>query len=247
MSDSIATWIGVAIGAVSLSGVFFGYLGYRVQRNRVKLEYVVISTTQIVPAGRNTQLDVVHQGKTVPDAFMTILRLVNIGDKPIEDTDFKTGISIIFPSVQEIASATATKVRPPGLRPTLRIQGKVATIDPVLLNAEDAIEIQAITSGRVTSLGMQARIVGLKAITRRARLPYPPGSGDEGEMIRFDRFMWYVFMPVFLVLIVAAVLTWLYLTSLAIAIGSSILGVIILALYPLLVHRLIRRRRIWAL
>ena len=99
--------------------------------------------------------------------------------------------------VAEIVSALSTKTRPSDLAPELVIKITLFFIRPLLLNAEDMIELQLLTSGRATNVVAEGRLVGVKLLQRRG-FPYPPGSGVEGELLGFDKFMRYFYLPIVL-------------------------------------------------
>jgi hypothetical protein len=81
------------------------------------------------------------------------------------------------------------------MNPTISFDDERIYIQPLLFNPSDMMEIQAIVSGSIQEISLGGRISNA-VLTRRRSLPYPPGSGHEGEMLSFDRFMWYVVNPV---------------------------------------------------
>jgi hypothetical protein len=99
-----------------------------------------------------------------------------------------------------------TSSRPSDLKPQLSVdddQSRVV-ISPTLINPGDLIEPQVIASGPVRDVGMQGRVADVVPVKRQG-LPYPPGSGPEGEMVAFDKVMWWVVPTAFLLGITALV------------------------------------------
>jgi hypothetical protein len=112
-----------------------------------------------------------------------------------------------------------------------------------LLNAGDFIEFQVLTAGYATQVVIGGRISDVIP-QRRAALPYPPGSGREGEMLGFDKFMWWV--PPYLIAalfigVVAASPNGAAVKASWLAVIAVIFGV----LYPMRVRYLVKRRRAW--
>jgi hypothetical protein len=117
-------------------------------------------------------------------------------------------------------------------------------IGPKLINRGDMIELQLLSAGQAPQPLVGGRVANLEITVRRG-LPYPPGSGPEGEMLGFDRFVWYVFMP-------AGVAGAGVVIGLAGNVSSTARVLILIAtafgvgvLYPLRLRYLVRRRRLW--
>jgi len=111
--------------------------------------------------------------------------MVSTGDKGMPAEAFESPLTVTFHGAQEIVSASACALRPPDLPIKLRTETNRAIIEPLLLNAEDFIEIQALTAGQAGDVTVDARIADVTP-KRRNSLPYPPGSGQEGKMLTFD-------------------------------------------------------------
>jgi hypothetical protein len=236
LSDA-GVWIGVIIAAATL------LVTYLSLRDRRRLEFAVVSTTDVVPAEAPAGLQVVLDNKPVIDAAIARIRLVNTGHEAILAADFHSVLTITFPSANSIATASATNTRPPNLNPHISLGANQIHISPLLINPGDMIEIQALTQGPATNISVEGRIANVPHIIRRRELPYPPGSGVEGEMLGFDRFMWFVVPPSLLAGL--GVLGVIQSDTLARQIGFGVGFAILLALYFVVVRRLVRRRRLW--
>ena len=236
----VAAWIAAAVSLVLL-GV--AWLTYRSQRNRTALEYFVVINRDLLPGTVASQLQVTHRGKVLSAPSMTVVRIVNTGDRGIPPDSFTDDLCVLLEGVDEIASATWTAARPPQLQPTVEIDGDRVRIKPTLINPEDMLELQVVCDGRASQISLAGRIVDLK-VKLRTKLPYPPGSGTEGEMLGFDRFMWYVLGPA----TVVGVGVWIAIgmsTDAARVLTLAATSIIAGLLYPMHVRHLVRRRRIW--
>jgi hypothetical protein len=190
--QTLLTWIGVAFTIVA-AGI--AWITYRSQRNIKRLEYVVvykqrILSSRLVPSRRFAgELEVVLDGETVDDPVIVSVRMVNTGDRAILSTDFHEPLAVQLLGSQRIVSATVTSSRPSDLRPQLSVDESRVVISPTLINPGDLIELQVIASGPVRDVAMQGRVADVVPVKRQG-LPYPPGSGPEGEMVAFDKVIW---------------------------------------------------------
>ena len=239
--DDVPSWIAAAVGLLALVLTWFVY---RSQRNRTQIEYFVAFNRDLLPDRVPSGVQVTHEGKVLAAPSVSVVRIVNTGDRAIPPDSFTDDLCVEFEGVSEIASATWTATRPPQLQPAIEVDGDRVRIKPTLINPEDMLELQAVCDGRASQISLAGRVVALK-VKQRAQLPYPPGSGAEGEMLGFDRFMWFFFTPAFGV----AVGLWIAfsqdLTATARVLTLLATAVIVGILYPLYVRHLVRRRRVW--
>lgn len=193
----------IAVGsALSGIGIYIGYITYRDRRGRAELQYVVTTITRLVPREWGESLQVVHDGERVNDPWLVIARIVNVGDKAINADDFEKPLSLKLGDSMGVASVNQTGQRPADLMPDLERDGDTVLVLPTLFNPGDMIELQVLTTGQPKKVELGGR---LSEVTFRQlpHLPYPPGSGNEGEMLAFDKFMAFV-APAGLSLVVAA-------------------------------------------
>jgi hypothetical protein len=105
------------------------------------------------------------------------------------------------------------------------------------------LELQVLSAGRPDGVSVGGRVAGL-AIVEREALPYPPGSGSEGEMLGFDRFMWFVPVPAVIIFVgvYGALLAEVSnVGRVFVALGAAL----VLAAYFIQAAYLVRRRRRW--
>lgn len=190
MSD-VATWISAVGGVVAL---VFTVLSYLKRRGRARIEYIVTTSRRILPGRVADALEVTHQGVAVADPALSVVRIVNTGDRAIRPEDFETDLTVTFDAVRELVSASWSATRPDDLRPGIKTERNRVLIAPKLINPGDMLELQVLSSGPPNGVSVAGRVADL-VVVRRQDLPYPPGSGPEGEMLRGDRFMWYVLIP----------------------------------------------------
>lgn len=238
-------WAAVVIAAVvGVPGLILAFLTYRDRWPKKRIEYLVLPGYSLLPDAVPDSLTVAHSGKPVNAPTLINIRIVNSGDAAIPAEDFAEDLTLTLEGVDEIAYATSTAARPPGMRPQVGHDGTTVTIAPLLLNSEDLIQLQVLTSGKPKTIKLEARITDVR-VERIRELPYPPGSGTEGEMIGFDAFMWWVFAPSIGLLAGAAVVFSSGNSDLARLVAGAATVILVFWLYPLRVNQLIRRRRLW--
>jgi hypothetical protein len=194
MSD-LGTWIGVVIGVAAL---VFAVLGYLNRLAHARIEYVVTVSRRILPGRVADDLEVAHRGVVLADPALSVVRIVNTGDRAIRTEDFETPLSVTFGAVRELVSASWSATRPEDLRPGIGIDSNRVSIAPNVINPGDMLELQVLSAGPPSGVSLAGRVADLVVI-RREGLPYPPGSGTEGEMLSFDRFIWFVLSPALII------------------------------------------------
>jgi hypothetical protein len=239
-STDVGTWTAVLIGIIAVS---IAWLAYRSQRGRKGLEYIVLSIQRLVDPRVAQDLDVVFDGRPVDDPSLTVLRMVSTGDKGIPSETFESPLRVTLVGASRVVHASVSAKRPSDLPVALTTDSNHASIDPLLLNPGDFIEVLVLADGQPTRVALDARIADVTP-KRRNSLPYPPGSGPEGQMIGQDRFFWFV-LP-----FVLAVLAYFAIASADLRAVATIAWVVTVTLvffviYPMQVRRLVGRRRAW--
>jgi hypothetical protein len=237
----VPAWIAAIVSLVAL-GV--AWLAYRSQRNQTRIEYFVVFNRDLLPGAVSSHLQVTHEGTVLTEPSVSVVRIVNTGDRAIAPESFTDDLCVQFEGVGEIASATWTATRPPQLQPAIEVDGDRVRIKPTLINPEDMLELQAVCDGRASQISLAGRVVDLK-VKQRERLPYPPGTGAEGEMLGFDRLMWFFLTPAFGIAVGIGIAFREDLTATARVLTLLATAIIVGLLYPLYVRHLVRRRRVW--
>lgn len=236
------TWIAVAIGLATLVVAVLAYLR---RQPKTQLEYIVLTRSEVLPAGLPRTFQLVHRDLQVEDPSMAIVRIVNTGDRAIPEVDFASDLTINLPGAR-VVSVLCTAKRPHDLQPKLVIDGERVQISPLLLNSGDMMQLQILSAGLPSEIEVSGRVKDL-SIARRTELPYPPGSGEHGEFYGpVDYFVWFFFIPG-TILGVGALIALNGHNSAAGRIVAAVVAILLaLVVYPLQVIFLLRRRRLWA-
>ncbi|WP_221328278.1 hypothetical protein [Actinoplanes sp. L3-i22] len=229
--------------AVSLVGAALSVVAFLSQRKKYRLEYIVMSSSHVMRNPENPDLAVTFRSALVDNAAITVIRIANTGYEAILADQFKTDLSVHLCDVNEILQAWPTATKPRDLSPAIQVKGDKATLPGMLLNPGDMMELQFLTAGRASSVLIEGRIEHVTP-KRRASLPYPPGSGPEGELLAFDRFMWFG-MPLILGFSIAAIPLSSSISGAAKVVVATAIAFVFLVIEPLATRTLIRRRRLW--
>jgi hypothetical protein len=240
LSD-LAAWLGVAIAILSL---VVAYIAYKAQRAKLSLEYIVLSNYRILPKPEPSNLQVIHNHTVVPDAHLTVIRLVNTGDKAFTPSDFHSSLNIKLDGVRKVMAADVTFTRPANLRVALTVTDDAVSIAPTLINPGDLVQIQFITSS-TASISIDGRVANLSEVKQRMELPYPPGTGPEGEIVSFEKVIWYAIAPAIIASTVSLIaFTSSFTLAAKISLAASI-SIALVAIYLMQVNFLVKRRRRW--
>lgn len=239
--DVTAVIIAVVIGVPTL---YLAWVSYRDRWPQRRLEYLVVTNSRLLPTVLSDTVELTHEGEPVAEPTLVVVRLVNSGDSAVTVGDFNSDLTLTFEGSTEIPYAIVSGQRPADLNPDVRSEANILHVRPLLLNSGDLIEVQCLTEHQPTKVRLGGRVREVD-FEQRFALPYPPGSGDEGAMIGFDIFMWWVLIPGGLLAIGIAVAAD---SSNSIGARLGALGGALLSalwLYPLRVRQLVERRRLW--
>lgn len=201
----------------------------------------------VLPTALAKTLHLRHGDQEIDNPALVIIRLVNTGDGAIPKAAFESDLTVSLEGVREIAYVACTGRRPPGLDVQIEHSGVTAKIKPFLINPEDMMQLHLVVSGRPDRVVVEGRVAELE-IEQLPHLPYPPGTGPEGELQGpVDHFMMRILPP-----ILALVLGGMFAidpegtNSVPVQIGA---GVAALAfafwLYPARIKFLIHQRAMW--
>jgi hypothetical protein len=239
--ESLAVWIGVGLTSLAL---LVGYVTYRVQRARRRIEFAVVSSQGLAADKGIDELEVRWSGRTMSDPHILVVRVVNTGDRAVVPEDFESNLTLAVHGSASVLNASLSSSRPRSLKPAITLREGEIHVLPLLFNAGDMFELQILLDGAPSKVSMAGRIREVRHIKERP-IPYPPGSGPEGEMLPFDKFMWTVPM----IMLYLGVL-FLVLTASSIPTAQKLVTIVTTSLvfivgYPALLHRLVNKRRLW--
>jgi hypothetical protein len=176
----IVTVIGPGLTVI---GLIAGYYYFTRQRKVKRLICVVFSRERILLSGGVSDLTVFYKDQRVENPALTVFRLVNIGNVAIESNHFTGHLHFVLPGAIRVVAMDLLRVKPDGLEPDLEVNSNRVTLKPLLLNVQDALEIQVLTEGLPSTVQVQARILEVPSIVTTG-LPYSVTVDPRGVIAR---------------------------------------------------------------
>jgi hypothetical protein len=160
MSDR-AIAIVAAIAAVVAIPVTL--LVYRLSQERKHLDYEFISGVRLL-ANEATrlagELELRFRNSIIKDPYLLLVRLINTGNKPLEQEDFEQPVRIELDA--PVLSAWIAKADPEELIPPVEWQATTVEVSAALFNKGDWIALGVLTDGEPKEKSINMRIVGVK-------------------------------------------------------------------------------------
>jgi hypothetical protein len=162
--DANGGWVGLGALIVGLVGIILAIrfrprqskgLGWRYQSaNRI---------IRVTPAELNKlRLRVVYGERNIDDPNIIVLRILNAGHQEIREDDFDRPITIEFKESQLLALDVIGQSSP-SMEVSFKLDTSApnrVTLNPLLLNVGDWLELQFVTDGDIEQPSIGARIAG---------------------------------------------------------------------------------------
>ncbi len=185
--------IGVLIGILAL---LLSWWTVATDRNK-RLDVHVVSTAEIVRASQDvSDIRVSIGGIEVRDPVVSVLEIRNSGSQPISGSDFERELEISVSEPALIVQASIIETTPSSLKPALRVEGRSAVLDRLLLNPGDSIRIRTITAAGYPQFSVSARVSGVRDVTiddHESHRQISSVSGSEAVFIAMSSMiLWFV-------------------------------------------------------
>jgi hypothetical protein len=155
----------VAGTVVAAAAFVLDYLIFRRGRRRKKLSYQV-EHDQLLRV-HDTARDVVtilFDGEPVRNIHFVSTQIVNDGDVPIVDSDFRSSLSLKFDGATVLTS-DITAVSPRNLDPVITQTATGVTVEPLLMNPGDRFTVDMLVDSARVRPQVDARVVGVREVT----------------------------------------------------------------------------------
>jgi hypothetical protein len=150
---------------------------YRRGQEEKHLDYEFISGTHVIKeeiARAKADLQLYSDGRIVKDPYLLIMRIINTGNRPIQESDFTDRIRIDFQA--GVVTAKLIKSSPVGIATELEWEGGVLYVHGMLLNQGDWVALSILTDGEPRRIPPEARIVGVRELREFSPEPRPPST-----------------------------------------------------------------------
>lgn len=162
---SMFDWKYVITILVALAGVGVPVFLWQADQAR-SLRLDVISQTALSPVAPTALLGLklTLDGSEVSEARLTVMEIVNNGNRPIVAIDFEAPVEITSKPPGKIVRMDLGEVSPSDLKPSFSLKDGQIFMQPFLMNSGDKARISIITSGGEPQFNVRGRIAGIKTI-----------------------------------------------------------------------------------
>ncbi len=186
--------VSLAVLAI-LATVVVTVVVYLRQRQRKALEYQIVAVSPLVSVADEVKgkLQILFEGSPIQNAHLIVVKFVNTGNTPITESDFVAPLSLVFREDHlqtsdiggkqsnifiigraKVLSAEVIETKPPNSQVSITAKDAAVIVRPSLLNPQDSITIKVLVTELEDMISVDARIVGVKQLTRYdAQQPKP--------------------------------------------------------------------------
>lgn len=158
---------------------------------------MIFSRQRILLSSGVSDLTVFYKDQSVAKPALTVFRLANIGNVAIESSHFTEDLHFVLPEATRVVAMDVLRVKPDSLKPDLEIDSNRVILKPLLLNGQDALEIQVLTEGLPSTVQVQARILDVPSISTTG-LPYSVTVDSRGVIAKEEVGIYLFFLAFFL-------------------------------------------------
>lgn len=109
-------------------------------------------------------LELTLNGEKIDAPALTTIELLNDGSKPIPSADFEGPLELVVANEAKALEAKVATTEPASLSVMLETEPRVVRVKPLLLNPNDKITINILTSGKNPNIAPRARISGVSDV-----------------------------------------------------------------------------------
>lgn len=151
---------------IAFAGLLFTAAPY-FQSPDYSIDVQLISQSALQPLASKDKalgLEITIDKVPVNDPYLSVIQLVNTGNKPISSRDFESPIEISIGESKRIIRAQVTGVSPKDLKPVIKFDTKQIQLQPMLLNSHDTITLAILSADGIPNFHPSARIAGIESI-----------------------------------------------------------------------------------
>jgi hypothetical protein len=151
--------------AVAVAAIVIPFVWQSAQDTRSMSVRLLASTTlqpRLISGFQDLQ--VLLNGQKLDDPYLSLLELVNDGNKPVGSADFDSPIELLAGGQVSIKSAQVNGSSPPDITAKISVAEGKAAIAPFLSNPSDSVFFTVITAGGEPAFSVRARISGIKQV-----------------------------------------------------------------------------------
>ena len=177
---------------ILLGLVAAGWAVYKFSRSTISKSFSYdIEKTQLFTINDENvgTLQFLFNGQTITDPYVIKVTLFNSGNEAIAVSDYERPIKIAFSEGTQILSVALIDQQPENINLDFVVEGNSINLQPFLLNDEDSITFKILLEAASPSLKIDARIKGVKKITREK---------FKSSIERWNNKIFYLYIGIFL-------------------------------------------------
>jgi len=142
------------------------------QRLRRKALSYTISETRVLSVHEEVKgrVQILFDGAPARDVCLFMITIKNSGSEPIRAEDFERPLGFRWEGPAQVLTADLVSVRPTSLRPVIKAGVSEISLEPLLLNGGDWLQIKALVNESGPH-SVDGRIVGVKRLKLEAADP----------------------------------------------------------------------------
>jgi hypothetical protein len=162
--------VGALAGVVGvIVSVAFFFSGRSEQARAIGVELISRSVLvdEHVLSARQGRLQVLYDGKEIPNYAILQFRVSNTGNQPIRSVDYEENVGLHFWDLERVLSVEEVSADPGDVSVTCNVNGDHVAFSNVLLNSGDSyvIETRVVPEpGRLPGVEATGRVAGVKRI-----------------------------------------------------------------------------------
>jgi hypothetical protein len=172
-------WKFLLMAVAAFGGVIVPVWLWQSDQNARALQLRIVSVSSVQPQERAALkgLKLSLDGQDVNDAHIAVLELANTGSRPLPLPDYEAPVEIKTQPTARVLRAEVSAAVPSDIRPQVSTSGSVISIQPLLLNPKDKIQLTILTDGTPPVFSVRARIAGVPSVevSSEARSNQPKG------------------------------------------------------------------------
>jgi hypothetical protein len=139
---------------------------YRLNKRKKALSYEITSFDKLfhAPSLLKERVQIIVDGKVANDINLAIIEIQNTGNEPIKREDFDSPLKFSFIGEGEILSSRILSTKPADLDAVINAEPSSLSLQPLLLNSNDRVRLEVLTSTAKYKIQHSARIVGISEI-----------------------------------------------------------------------------------
>lgn len=162
VKDPVWQFVGVIIGVVA---IIVSVILYQIGRPVKRLQVEILSNSPLISVNTDIsrEIRILYKDRPVQTLSLILLRLNNLGNEPIRESDYSEPIRISISPNAEVGEVTVQETKPGGidLAPTISARNQIE-IAKALLNPGDQAILKVLALNNDGTLKVEARIAGIR-------------------------------------------------------------------------------------